>query len=318
MKTKISFEGLLPALGYMAIYIGLQVLCYLFGFWAFDEVSESVYFESMPFVLLVSSIGVVIAYICMFAAKGKNIAGELALKKFNPLSLIPAILAGLALGGFITLWKATFPFPVEWMWSHDEYDFFPMMSDMTVYGVVFSMVILPIAREIVFRSVVYKKLRTGLPVSLSVLISALLFGVTACNPIGGIELFCIGVVAAVLFEWTGSFWVTLIFHIAYNFLYHNFAYFTDDLTPEYLFWMILCIAVVVITMIVAVVGTVKEDWELKAYEMKKAARQSAANQSERKVTMPPQKKVETGTVNSTQKGMVNHGVVVEDTLNLDD
>ncbi len=305
MKEKV--KKILSALVYVGIYIAIQLLCYLFAFLVYAEVSEEVYFEAMPFVLLVSSIGALVACLCIFIVKKENVLSNLALDRFNPWGIIPGILVGPALAAVAVYMKCVISFPVEWMWSYDDYEFMPMMENMTILGIIFVLVIRPVAEEIIFRGLTYSKLRTSLSVVWAVLVSALLNGLMAGNPFGFIEAFLFAVIAALLFEWTKSVWVTLIFHVSYSLLDHNFDMYTKGLEGSHILWFIISLLVVVITAtVLATFACTREDeW-----------RQEISKSKEVKKTVSSPKKTVGQSVVSQKN--INHGVVVEDTLNLDD
>lgn len=96
----------------------------------------------------------------------------------------------------------------------------PLWARMICYEVV-----APFAEEILFRRVIYKKLRGISPVWLAAVVSALLFGVYHGNLVQGIYAFIMGIFLAVVYEWTGSFVAPVVFHMVANHL--------SDITYEF-------------------------------------------------------------------------------------
>lgn len=88
-------------------------------------------------------------------------------------------------------------------------------GDLTIE--ILAVVILgPIAEELVFRGLVYKRMREISPFILSMLFSALLFGVYHQNWIQGIYAFLMGIVFAFVYEKFHSIWAPIAAHVGAN------------------------------------------------------------------------------------------------------
>lgn len=87
----------------------------------------------------------------------------------------------------------------------------PLWARMLCYEVV-----APLAEEILFRQVIYRRLRSISPVWLAVIVSALLFGLYHGNLVQGIYAFIMGCLLALMYEWTGSLAASVVFHMAAN------------------------------------------------------------------------------------------------------
>ena len=81
------------------------------------------------------------------------------------------------------------------------------------------------SEEILFRRVIYKKLRGIAPFWVAASISALLFGLYHGNLVQGIYAFIMGMFLALVYEWTGSFIAPVLFHMIANHL--------SDITYEF-------------------------------------------------------------------------------------
>lgn len=93
------------------------------------------------------------------------------------------------------------------------------------YGVVFGVglvlytVVSPLAEEVVFRGVIYNRLRrcfTGMGNTAAVVLSGLLFGVYHGNLVQGIYGGCMGILMAYLYEKTHAFCIPVLFHASAN------------------------------------------------------------------------------------------------------
>ncbi len=86
-------------------------------------------------------------------------------------------------------------------------------------------IVAPISEELLFRQVIYKRLRQISPLWVAVIISAALFGLYHGNLVQGIYAFIMGCFLALVYEWTGSFVAPVLFHMVANHL--------SDITYEF-------------------------------------------------------------------------------------
>ena len=87
----------------------------------------------------------------------------------------------------------------------------PLWAGIVLYGIVS-----PLAEEIVFRGIVYNRLRRQYTRWIAIVASALLFGLYHGNVVQALYGFVLGVLIAVLYEKYGSFAVPVILHSAAN------------------------------------------------------------------------------------------------------
>lgn len=79
-----------------------------------------------------------------------------------------------------------------------------------------SCLIIPIAEELVYRGIVYQRLRMCFDVRLSLLISAFIFGVVHANFVQFLYAALLGLLLAFLYEKTGYFYAAVLGHITAN------------------------------------------------------------------------------------------------------
>lgn len=90
------------------------------------------------------------------------------------------------------------------------------------YGVVFAVgvilygMISPLAEEVVFRGVIYNRLRRFYGPAVGIVVSGVLFGVFHGNPVQGVYGACLGMLMAYLYERSGRFLIPLLFHAVAN------------------------------------------------------------------------------------------------------
>lgn len=91
-------------------------------------------------------------------------------------------------------------------------------------GVILYGIVSPLAEEIVFRGLLYNRMRKYYPVWLAVILSGLFFGVYHGNPVQGIYGSCMGILMAYLYERTGRFLIPVLFHALANLSVYSIAY----------------------------------------------------------------------------------------------
>lgn len=83
---------------------------------------------------------------------------------------------------------------------------------------VSAVLIAPVVEEIVFRGYLYRNLRDGVGKGLAVALSGAVFSLVHMHPTLFLPLAGLGMALALLYEWTGSLWVPILAHMAFNLL----------------------------------------------------------------------------------------------------
>lgn len=74
----------------------------------------------------------------------------------------------------------------------------------------------PLAEEVIFRGIIYNRMKKYMTVTVSMLISALLFGIYHGNLVQAFYGFCMGILIAYTYEKFDSFFYAFLFHAAAN------------------------------------------------------------------------------------------------------
>jgi membrane protease YdiL (CAAX protease family) len=116
---------------------------------------------------------------------------------------------------------------------------FLLPGDLTLinalYMLVLAGIVAPFAEELLFRGVFYSMLRQKWSVLPSVLLSSFIFGLIHGNLAVGLTGFLMGIVAALVFEYSKSLWTSFVVHAVNNsariaLLYLLYLFFGDSLT----------------------------------------------------------------------------------------
>lgn len=127
----------------------------------------------------------------------------------------------------------------------------PAGDDVTVGFILAAQCIVgPIAEEMFFRALVYRRLRDSWGVRISVIVSALIFGIYHMNLTQFIFASVIGILLALLYERYGTIWASIAGHIANNTASTLLAAMvSEDINVILYFIVLIVIAVVSLFMI---------------------------------------------------------------------
>lgn len=81
-----------------------------------------------------------------------------------------------------------------------------------------AVLIAPLTEEIIFRGFLFRNLRDTVGKGLAAVLSGLVFGLVHLHPTLILPLTGLGIALALLYEWTGSLWVPIAAHMAFNLL----------------------------------------------------------------------------------------------------
>lgn len=115
------------------------------------------------------------------------------------------------------------------------------------YGVAFGLGILlygvvsPLVEEVVFRGLIYNRMKQYFRIPVAIPVCGILFGIYHGNIVQGIYGCILGVVITLVYEWYGSFWAPVLFHGAANMSVFAISYDAENFkrlgTP---LWCLVC------------------------------------------------------------------------------
>lgn len=126
------------------------------------------------------------------------------------LAVVTAVLLGIATNNLIAM---TPLMDVSAVFQEANHSFF---AGGVIYELLGSCFVIPIAEELLYRGVVYKRLRNLFGTSAAIVLSAVIFGLMHVNLVQFLYAGIMGLLLAYLFEMTGELCVPLLGHIAAN------------------------------------------------------------------------------------------------------
>ncbi len=126
-------------------------------------------------------------------------------------------------------------------WLNDYAEASASLSQTGVLMVIATAVVAPLVEEVVFRGLILSRLRRALPGWLSVVITALVFGLCHGHIVWIIYAFALGCVFGLFALKSGSLWPSLCAHVLFNAIGQLAAYLPEDEETGLLFILILAI-----------------------------------------------------------------------------
>lgn len=183
-----------------------------------DEMLYEEYSYLAPEVAILGSFLVIVCYLIFFHVRKKHFTNETALKK----APVPSLLAMLILGvcsqvivaiGISILYTA---FPDM---SNDSYSklyelMFKHSNPYTEFAYI--AVITPFMEEVVFRGLIYTRLKKGMNKALAMLLSSIFFGLAHGNAEQFFYTSILGLLMVLVYEKYDSLWAPIAIHAAFN------------------------------------------------------------------------------------------------------
>ncbi|MDE5597487.1 MAG: CPBP family intramembrane metalloprotease, partial [Lachnospiraceae bacterium] len=106
-----------------------------------------------------------------------------------------------------------------------------------------------LAEEVVFRCVIYNRMKKHMPVIAAMILSALLFGIYHGNAVQALYGFCMGMLIVYTYERFGYFFYAFLFHAAANIAVYTITgnqRLYEMIIKPYVGIVLVCIAIVLL------------------------------------------------------------------------
>ncbi len=137
------------------------------------------------------------------------------LQRFSIGTGVSVFLLGLSLMPLLLLGLTLLPIPEQWLISYEESSS-PLMNEPTVRLFVLSVLVAPVAEELLMRGVIYLTLRKAFPKVWAMVLSAVLFGALHGSLLWFLYAALFGLLLAWVLDRSGSLGPCVLMHMAFN------------------------------------------------------------------------------------------------------
>lgn len=203
--------------------------------------------ELSALVVIISGILALFIYWLIFVIRKKKLMSEVSLGAMDVRGILPVILLGVSFDIVITLLLIVVPFPQSWM------DSYVTNSNTLVDGNVFVnwiavVIMAPVVEEIVFRGLVYTRLKKGMPALAAAILSSMVFGVMHGTIIWFCYTFVFGMLLVWCYEKFQSLAANILLHMSFNLTGHVLSMVSD--IPDAAAWVMGAMAAIVMVVMV--------------------------------------------------------------------
>ncbi len=211
----------------------------------FSQVYWNTFSKYFALISICSALVLVLIYLLFYTLRGKRFTKEISLAKIpssaGAVSFTLGASAQIIVVVAISLLTILFPAIKEAEAANSEYYTLAFGGGSFIMEILCIGIITPILEEIVFRGLIYTRLRRAMPVIAAQILSALIFGAAHMNWMQFIYASLIGFLMALLFEKYQSILPSILFHIAFN----CFSYFTALITSDMLAYSLFFISIAI-------------------------------------------------------------------------
>ena len=166
-------------------------------------------------ILVLSAVLTLGIYLIVFKVRKKTLAQAVGLRPVRPLILWPLLLGGVALQFFVTFFMAALPIPESIMMDYAQ-SASVLDEGSLAWQILAICICAPLMEEILFRGLIYRRLKHGMPTAVAMLLQALVFGVMHGNLLWFCYAACLGLLLGLVYENYQSLWACIALHAAFN------------------------------------------------------------------------------------------------------
>ncbi len=165
-------------------------------------------------ITLLTDLSLLLLFALPFWRRHEPLTQAFSLRRLSPRRVAGALLLGASASLAAALLLALIPFPAAWREGYEAASR-PLTEGRGVLPWLLALVAAPLCEEVAFRALIAAELARGMPRSLALLVSSLLFAVLHGGILWGIFTFFAGCLFAALF-FGGSLTASLAAHIGFN------------------------------------------------------------------------------------------------------
>ena len=176
------------------------------------QLMEAIMAEAMT-MTLISGIVVLLLFGLVFLIRKKNLLKEVMIRPIPAKGILPVAVLAVCFNVITSVIISLIPWPEAWM---DSYITNSSAIDGSLMAWITAVLMAPVLEEIVFRGLMYTRLKKGLPIIAAAVITSLVFGTVHGTVIWAIYTFVFSMVLIWVFERFQSLTACIVLHMAYN------------------------------------------------------------------------------------------------------
>lgn len=166
-------------------------------------------------VTIVYSAATLIALIIIFAVRRKRFSSEIGLRRVKNETLLLVLPLGVSLQIIIVFLLNLIPLPEEIIESYNN--LYSLLGNSSrILEIISVAIAAPIIEEVVFRGLIYTRLRRAMSAPIAAGLSAAIFALAHGQIIAVIYAFIMGLILCFLMERFRSLWAPIILHVGFN------------------------------------------------------------------------------------------------------
>ena len=202
------------------------------------EVTELLMGRLMEMTFVAGVITLLLFWV-VFLIRRKKFTKEVCIRKFPVNGILPIAVLAACFNVVTSVIVTYFPWPQSWA---DSYAASASSIDGSLMSWITAVLMAPVLEEIVFRGLMYTRLKKGLPVIAAAVVTSLAFGIAHGTIIWAIYTFIFSMVLIWVFEKFQSLAACIVLHMAYNLSGMALALIPED--AAVVVWVLFALGVV--------------------------------------------------------------------------
>ena len=161
----------------------------------------------------IAGIATLLIFWLVFLIRKKKFTKEVCVRPIPVKGILPVAILAACFNVITTVVVSYFPWPQSWI---DSYMANSSAVDGSLMSWLTAVLMAPVLEEIVFRGLVYTRLKKGLPVIAAAIVTSLAFGIAHGTVIWAIYTFVFSMLLIWVFEKFQSLTACILLHMAYN------------------------------------------------------------------------------------------------------
>lgn len=217
------------------------------------QLMEAIMGEAMM-MTLISGVVVLLIFWLVFLIRKKKFFKEVCIRPIPVKGILPVAVLAASFNLITSVVISYIPWPESWM---ESYIANSSVIDNSLVAWVTTVLMAPILEEIVFRGLVYTRLKKGFPMVVAAIFTSLVFGIVHGTVIWAIYTFVFSLVLIWVFERFQSLTACILLHMAYNLSGMALSLIPED--AAVLVWILFVVGLVLVFFMYKQILKVTED-----------------------------------------------------------